>query len=101
MHGVKAHIQEEFLNKMDKVSLSTEKGGENTSKETYKEFNKELEDLSPFEDEVVKPSKKKIKKVKKEHVEGASSQETRKELITEEINNMKRIRINCKEKKKK
>ena len=52
--------QEELLNKVDKVTLSVDKGKpkRTQSEEICEEF-KELEELSPLEDEVVKPSKKK------------------------------------------
>ena len=55
--------QEELLNKVDKVTLFVKKGKakRTQSEEICEELEKKLEDLSPVEDEVVKPSKKKKK----------------------------------------
>uniref|UniRef100_A0A9I9DSH5 Protein MNN4-like n=1 Tax=Cucumis melo TaxID=3656 RepID=A0A9I9DSH5_CUCME len=54
--------REELQSKVDKVALSTEKrkrkGKEKISKEFYEEVEKEVEELSPLEDEVPKPMKK-------------------------------------------
>lgn len=60
----KLREQEELLNKVEKVALSTEKGKTKKTTEEYcKEFEREVEELSPFKDEeVVKPPK--IKKVR-------------------------------------
>lgn len=54
--------QEELLNKVDKVTLSVDKGkAKRTQSEEICEEFKELEELSPHVDVVVKPLKKKRK----------------------------------------
>ena len=53
---------EDLLNKTEKVALSMkkDKAKKKTTKEYWEEFKREMEELSPFEDEkVVKSSKKK------------------------------------------
>lgn len=75
-HGVKALAQEkretklweweELINKAEKIALSAEKV--KAKKTSGEEIFKELEKLSPFEDEVVKPSKKKRKVTMKKKV---------------------------------
>ena len=73
-HGVKALTKEKkeiklkewenLFNKVKKVSLSTEKGKakRTRSEEVCEEFEKELRNLSPLKEEMVKPSRK-IRKV--------------------------------------
>ena len=77
VQGVKALAQakketklkerKELLNKVEKVTLSVKKGkAKKTHSEEYdKEMEKELEDESPLDDEVAKPSKKKKVTIKK------------------------------------
>ncbi|KAE8637518.1 hypothetical protein CSA_004751 [Cucumis sativus] len=77
VEGVKALAQakketklkerKELLNKVEKVTLSVKKGkAKKTHSEEYdKEMEKELEDESPLDDEVAKPSKKKKVTIKK------------------------------------
>lgn len=58
---------EELLNKIEKLSLSTkrDKMRKTLSEELVEEFERELDNLSPLEDEVVKSSKKKKVMMKK------------------------------------
>ncbi|TYK01186.1 protein MNN4-like [Cucumis melo var. makuwa] len=57
---IKLREKEELLNKVDKVALSVEKRKEEkTFEEHCEEFKKEIEELSPLEDEVVEKSSKK------------------------------------------
>lgn len=59
---VKLREQKELLNKIDQAPISTKKGKvrKTPSEEICEEFERKLEDLSPLEDEVVKPLKKKV-----------------------------------------
>ncbi|KAA0062287.1 protein MNN4-like [Cucumis melo var. makuwa] len=72
---IKLREQEELLNKVDKISLSIKKGKtkKTSSEEIYEEFEKKLEDLSSFKDEVVKPSKKRKVTIKKKVLGNNSS----------------------------
>lgn len=79
-HGIKALVEEkkeiklkkreELFNKVEKVSLSAEKGKakKTRSEEFNKDFDKELGNLSPLVDEVVEPSRKKRKITMKKEV---------------------------------
>ncbi|TYK23225.1 protein MNN4-like [Cucumis melo var. makuwa] len=58
--------KEKLINKAEKIALSAEKV--KAKKTSGEEIFKELEKLSPFEDEVVKPSKKKRKVTMKKKV---------------------------------
>ncbi|KAA0043614.1 protein MNN4-like [Cucumis melo var. makuwa] len=64
---IKLRKQEEFLNKFEKVALSLKKGKAGKTNEEYREeLEKELDEESPLEEEVVTPSKKRKVIMKKE-----------------------------------
>lgn len=64
---IKLRKQEEFLNKFEKVALSLKKGKAGKTNEEYREeLEKELDEESPLEEEVMTPSKKRKVIMKKE-----------------------------------